>query len=45
MNNPAQRAYFGDSSSLWTRWYALSIAPRKHLRALPTRTRPNLFGD
>jgi hypothetical protein len=22
-----------------------AIAPRKHLRVLPTRTRPSLFGD
>jgi hypothetical protein len=30
----------------WSRLRARSICPRKHLRVLPTRTRPSLFaGD
>jgi hypothetical protein len=28
----------------WSRSRARSICPRKHLRVLPTRTRPSLFG-
>ena len=38
-------AFFGSSPVVWTRAFARAIAPRKHLRVLPTRTRPNLFGD
>jgi hypothetical protein len=29
----------------WSRSFARAIAPRKHLRVLPTRTRPSLFGS
>jgi hypothetical protein len=28
----------------WSRSRAHCICPRKHLRVLPTRTRPSLFG-
>jgi hypothetical protein len=28
----------------WSGWRARCICQRKHLRVLPTRTRPNLFG-
>jgi hypothetical protein len=28
----------------WSRSRAQRICPRKHLRVLPTRTRPSLFG-
>jgi hypothetical protein len=28
----------------WSRSRARCICPRKHLRVLPTRTRPSLFG-
>jgi hypothetical protein len=45
MNNRAQLVSVGDASLIWTRWIARSIAPRKHFRVLPTRTRPSLFGD
>jgi hypothetical protein len=44
MNNSAQRVSLGDTTLLWTPRLARSLAPRKHLRILPTRTRPNLFG-
>jgi hypothetical protein len=44
MNNLAQSEFFGGVSVLWTRSFARAIAPRKHFRVLPTRTRPNLFG-
>jgi hypothetical protein len=29
----------------WSRSRARILCPRRHLRVLPTRTRPNLFGD
>jgi hypothetical protein len=44
MNNSVLRVFCGEDSAIWTRWFARSIAPRKHFRVLPTRTRPNLFG-
>jgi len=44
MNNSGQSVSLGDTSLIWTRWFARSIAPRKHFRVLPTRTRPSLFG-
>jgi len=44
MENSAQSVFCGETSVIWTRWFACSIAPCKHFRALPTRTRPNLFG-
>lgn len=28
----------------WSRTLARVLSPRKHLRVLPTRTRPSLFG-
>jgi hypothetical protein len=28
----------------WSRSRARNLCPRKHLRVLPTRTRPSLFG-
>ena len=45
MNNLAQSMFGGEDSVTWTRWFASSIAPRKHFRVLPTQTRPSLFGD
>jgi hypothetical protein len=54
MNISAQSLSLGDASpfrvagagirGVWTRWFARAIAPRKHFRVLPTRTRPSLFG-
>jgi hypothetical protein len=48
MNNPAQAVSLDaapvQTPRVWTRWFARSIAPRKHFRVLPTRTRPSLFG-
>jgi hypothetical protein len=44
MNNPGHSVLMGDTSLVWTRWFARAIAPRKHLRVLPTQTRPSLFG-
>jgi hypothetical protein len=32
------------ASSRWSRSRVRSICPRKHLRVLPVRTRPSLFG-
>jgi hypothetical protein len=32
------------ASKRWSRSRARIICPRKHLRVLPTRTRPSLFG-
>jgi hypothetical protein len=32
------------ASKRWSRSRARCICPRKHLRVLPTRTRPSLFG-
>jgi hypothetical protein len=32
------------ASRRWSRSRAHVICPRKHLRVLPTRTRPSLFG-
>jgi len=37
--SPAFRFHF------WSQTFARAIAPRKHLRVLPTRTRPSLFGS
>jgi hypothetical protein len=34
----------GSAARVWTLRFARSIAPRKHFRVLPTRTRPSLFG-
>ena len=45
MNNSAISMFGGEESVIWTRWFASLIAPRKHLRVLPTQTRPSLFGD
>jgi hypothetical protein len=33
------------SRKSWTSAFVRSIAPRRHLRVLPTRTRPSLFGS
>jgi hypothetical protein len=33
------------SRKSWSRSFVRSIAPRRHLRVLPTRTRPSLFGS
>ncbi|AXC13714.1 hypothetical protein ACPOL_4441 [Acidisarcina polymorpha] len=35
----------GETPTPSMRRFASSTAPRKHLRVLPTRTRPSLFGD
>jgi len=35
---------FAPATIRWSRWRARAICPRKHLRVLPTRTRPSLFG-
>jgi hypothetical protein len=40
-------AYMAGSASCdhrWNRGFVRQLAPRKHLRVLPTRTRPSLFG-
>jgi len=39
------RASAANSSRRWSRTYARVIAPRRHLRVLPTLTRPSLFGS
>lgn len=45
MSRPEQPIWFGvPSLKGWSRSFARVIAPRKHLRVLPTRTRPSLFG-
>jgi hypothetical protein len=33
------------SRKCWNGAFVRAIAPRKHLRVLPTRTRPSLFGS
>jgi hypothetical protein len=33
------------SHKRWTQAFARAIAPHQHLRVLPTRTRPSLFGS
>jgi hypothetical protein len=33
------------SRKSWSRSFVRSLAPRRHLRVLPTRTRPSLFGS
>jgi hypothetical protein len=35
---------FTPATKRWSRSRAQRICPRKHLRVLPTRTRPSLFG-
>lgn len=45
MNNSVQSVFCGEASVILTRWFARSIAPRKHFCVLPTLTRPSLFGD
>jgi hypothetical protein len=32
------------ASKRWSGWRARCICPRRHLRVLPIRTRPSLFG-
>jgi len=44
LNNSKPELSIGKVSLESTRWFARSIAPRKHFCVLPTRTRPNLFG-
>lgn len=39
------RAAYANSPHCWNRAFVRAIAPRKHLRVLPTRTRPSLFGS
>jgi hypothetical protein len=42
------RAAYGVSiapaAKRWSRWRERTICPRRHLRVLPIRTRPSLFG-
>ncbi len=41
-----QDSLLAPAKKRWSRSRAERICPRKHLRVLPTRTRPNLFsGD
>jgi hypothetical protein len=40
----ASTAIFVPASKRWSRSRARGICPRRHLRVLPTRTRPSLFG-
>ena len=43
---PAHGTALVHAARRWSRQRALSICPRRHLRILPTRTRPSLFsGD
>ena len=47
--NPMHNPYLGAAHVMstrkrWSRARARSICPRWHLRVLPTRTRPSLFG-
>jgi hypothetical protein len=35
---------FAPPAKRWSRLRARCICPRRHLRVLPTRTRPSLFG-
>jgi hypothetical protein len=37
-------AMFAPATKGWSRSRARSICPRRHLRVLPIRTRPSLFG-
>jgi len=41
----ATNSHCDSSLKRWNRAFARTIAPRKHLRVLPTRTRPSLFGS
>jgi len=45
VNKSAHSGCRRSSRSFWSRAFARAIAPRKHLRVLPTRTRPSLFGS
>ena len=40
----ARELLLAPASRRWSRSRARSICPRQHLRVLPTRTRPSLFG-
>jgi hypothetical protein len=40
----SQDSTLAPATKRWSRTRALHICPRKHLRVLPTRTRPSLFG-
>jgi hypothetical protein len=40
----AIQSLFAPDTRRWSRSRARSICPRRHLRVLPTRTRPSLFG-
>jgi len=39
-----QHSLLAPAKKRWSRSRAQRICPRKHLRVLPTRTRPSLFG-
>ena len=45
MRASATNTHHDSSCKRWNRAFARAIAPRKHLRVLPTRTRPSLFGS
>jgi hypothetical protein len=45
MNKRTSNAVLLAPTRRWSRLRARIICPRKHLRALPTRTRPSLFAS
>ena len=45
MRASATNSHHDSSRKRWNRAFARAIAPRQHLRVLPTRTRPSLFGS
>jgi hypothetical protein len=40
----SQHSLLASAKKRWSRSRAQCICPRKHLRVLPTRNRPSLFG-
>jgi len=44
MHTRASQNLPAPAAKRWSRTRAQHICPRKHLRILPTRTRPSLFG-
>jgi hypothetical protein len=45
MRASATNTHHDSSRKRWNRAFARAIAPRQHLRVLPTNTRPSLFGS
>jgi hypothetical protein len=45
MRASATNSHHDSSRKRWNRAFARALAPRQHLRVLPTRTRPSLFGS